>query len=317
MKIGDIFDVFSRRNKPAQELGYSVPKTVRARILMLCRDVVASDHLNSGNQNYSQEFWTEIHQRLLYQHGRVRLTQEPALQSVPEELGQFLVSCGDEEFLDFVEHIFKTKAASMMLDRRRTFIADINTFFAADNIGFELTDWVKEEVVERVYEYPFFGREAKVIKTLAYPQIIRKDSQAVHELAIVPALTLLSDPIYKSANQEFLAALDDYKRGDYRDCLAKCGSCLESVLKILCSQNNWSYRQDDTASRLIGIVRERAGLDTYFDQPLMIIATLRNRLSSSHGAGVETKTATKNIALFALNSTATAIVFLVSFRCER
>jgi hypothetical protein len=63
---------------------------------------------------------------------------------------------------------------------------------------------------------------------------------------------------------------------------------------------------------LVSTVIKNLGLDPYFEQPFMIIATLRNRLSSSHGAGMETKAPSQHIAQYALNSTAAAIVLLVN-----
>ncbi|MFC1905040.1 abortive infection family protein [Chloroflexota bacterium] len=44
----------------------------------------------------------------------------------------------------------------------------------------------------------------------------------------------------------------------------------------------------------------------------MIVATLRNRLSSSHGAGTKPKAVTENFARYSLNVTASAIIFLVN-----
>nr|WP_246311469.1 abortive infection family protein [Halomonas zhaodongensis] len=44
----------------------------------------------------------------------------------------------------------------------------------------------------------------------------------------------------------------------------------------------------------------------------MLIATLRNRLSSSHGAGAQAKVVPEHVATYAVNATASAILFLYS-----
>lgn len=311
MKLSQIFDVFSRRGKEVEPLVRNIPITLRNKILLYCRDIFSNSRSNWGSGNHTGEFWNEIHQMLLYRHGKFQLSNGNP-QSRSEDLINFLLHCQDDEFLDFIEYIFRVKCLFHVSTEENVLVAEINELFASENIGYELTEIVKEEVVEPVNEYPFFSREMKVIKTIAYPQVIRKDDQVIHATIIMPTLSLLSEPKYKTANQEFLEALEDYRKGDYGDCLTKCGSAFESVMKIICESKKWQYKQTDTASTLLGTIINKSGLESYFEQPLMIIATLRNRLSKSHGAGVTPKIATQNYARYALNSTAAAIVFLVN-----
>lgn len=311
MKFNQIFNVFSKRNKEIEPFVRNVTVTLRNKILLFCRDVFNNSRSNWGSGDYTGEFWNEIHQMLLYRHGRIQLTNGN-LQSGAEDAIKFLLTCKDEEFLDFVEYIFRVKCLFHVSTDENVLVSEINELFVSENVGYELTDMVKEEVVEPVYEYPFFGREQKVIKTISYPQIIKKDDQVIHTTTIMPAITLLSEPKYKTANQEYLESLEDYRKGDYGDCLTKCSSAFESVMKIICDNNKWQYNQTDTASTLLNTIINKSGLESYFEQPLIIIATLRNRLSKSHGAGVIPKEVTQNYARYALNSTATAIVFLVN-----
>jgi hypothetical protein len=180
-------------------------------------------------------------------------------------------------------------------------VKELNELFSSENLGYELTDKVEEVVFEPVYEYPFFGQDREVIEVIAYPEIIRKDEQSIHATIIKPALTLLANPKFKTANQEYLDALEDYRKGDYGDCLTKCGSAFESVMKIICDSKGWNYMQTGTASVLISTILKNTNLDLFFDQPLLIIATLRNKLSKSHGAGTRPKSVSQNIAQYALN----------------
>ena len=311
MKFSHIFDVFSKRNKEVKPFVPNAPLTLRNKIILYCRDVFSNSRSNWGSGDYTGEFWSEIHQMLLYRHGKFQLSNGYP-QSQAEDAINFLLNCGNEEFFDFVEYIFRVKCLFHVAIEENVLVSEINELFASENVGYELTEMVKEEVIEPVNEYPFFGREQKVIKTVAYPQVIRKEDQVIHTTNIMPALTLLSDPKFKTADQEYLEALEDYRKGDYGDCLTKCGSAFESVMKIICDSKKWKYKQTDTASALLTTIISKSGIESYFDQPLSIIATLRNRLSKSHGAGVAPKEVTQNYARYALNSTAAAIVFLVN-----
>lgn len=312
MKFSTIFNVFSRRDKPVEPFVYSVPITVRNKVLLFCNDTFSNRQGQWGGRDCALEFWEEIHQTLLYRHGRLRLVENGLAQSRAEDAMGFLLACKDEEFLDFVEYIFRVKCLFHVHAEENALVAELNELFASDNVGYELTEMVKEKVVEPVNEYPFFGSEQEVTKIAAYPQVIRKDGQAVHATIIKPVLQLLGSPRYRSANREYLEALEDYRKGDYGDCLTKSCSAFESVMKIICDDKHWTYRQTDAASTLIKTIVAETGLPSYFVEPLTIIATLRNRLSKSHGAGVQPKTVSENLARYALNSTASAIVLLVN-----
>lgn len=278
---------------------------------MYCGDLFSNNRSYYKSGNYAEQFWDEVHQMLLYRHGKFQLSDGQPQSRAHDVLG-FLLTCKDDEFFDFIEYIFRVKCLFHVSLEENIIVSEINELFKSENIGYELTEMVKEEVIEPVNSYPFSGREQKVIKTIAYPQVIRKDDQVIHTTTIMPALNLLSEPKYKTANQEYLEALEDYRKGDYGDCLTKCGSAFESVMKIICDSKKWQYKQTDTASVLLTTIISKSGLESFFEQPLIIIATLRNRLSKSHGAGVAPKEVTQNYARYALNSTAAAIVFLVN-----
>ena len=124
-------------------------------------------------------------------------------------------------------------------------------------------------------------------------------------------MALLRESAYAPANKEFLGALEDFRKGDPGDCLTKCGSTFESVLKVICAKRKWAYKETDTAAPLLKTVMQGAGLESFFETPMLVVATLRNRLSSSHGAGTGSRNVTEAKAEYAVNATAAAIVFLV------
>ena len=145
----------------------------------------------------------------------------------------------------------------------------------------------------------------------SFPQVVKKESEVVFQSAIEPVLNLLRDSRFNTPNKEFLKALEDYRKADYGDCLIKCGSAFESVLKIICDYNNWPFQQTDTASPLLKTVISNTNLESFFEQPLILIATLRNKLSNAHGAGTGSRNVSKGKAEYTINATASAILLVV------
>lgn len=311
MKFRAILDVFSKRDEEADVFLYKVPTTLRNKILLFCHDVFSNNQGTLVGHDYTTEFWNEIHQALQYRHGKVQLAENSYHSSKAQDAISFLLNCIDEEFLDFVEYIFRVKCLFHVSIEENELVRQINELFTSESVGYELTEMVKETVVEPAEQYPFFGQEVEKIKVVAHPKVIRKDNQVTHALIQKPTLTLLADQKFQAANEEYLEALEDYKKGDYGICLVKCGSAFESVMKIICDDKRWPYKQTDTARTLIRTIIANTNLDSYFEQPLIIIATLRNRLSKAHGAGTQSKTVSQHLARYGLNAVASAIILLV------
>ena len=125
-------------------------------------------------------------------------------------------------------------------------------------------------------------------------------------------LQLLSRREFAAADAEYLSALEDLRKGDYPDCLTKSCSAFESSLKVVIQANNWPYSETDTANQLIKTLIEHTGLDPFFETTLQIVATLRNRLSSSHGAGTAERNVPRHLAAYAVTSTGSSILLAVS-----
>ena len=295
-----IFGVFSRRSQPSHKANTPLTPQFKSRVLRLCTSTFLTYYPTFGLVSSVTEFWSEIREKLLYLHGRQTLSSTPTSDPIGEITG-FLFRCRDEHFLDFIELIFQIGVIWEETDPKtghlidiHTLIEDINVFLQADDLPYYLTGFIVTD-----------GRIE------AYPQIIRRDSEVLHETAIKPTLALLSQPMFTSANDEFLDALKDFRTGDYRDCVAKCGSSLESVMKIICHRKGWSYQQNDTAAPLLKHILPQTKLDSYFEQPIMLIATIRNRLSTAHGAGTQQKAVSRHVASYVINSTASTILLLV------
>lgn len=294
----NLFDVFSRREQYLTRAKIKpLTKEFRNRVLMLLRDTL---------QYQFRAFLRELQKKAAYLYGKFELSGAFTQPSPEDDLLNFFATCSDENFLDLIELFFRSDLPGVTWPDN-PLIPGINDFFRIDALPYHLTGYSMEE-----FNSSFHGTPTTAIRISEYPQIIRKDSEAIHRNAMEPALTLLNASQFKHANDEFLKALEDHRRGDYRDCLTKCGSSFESVMKVLCAKNSISYNENDTASALLKSLLGKGHLDQYWEQPLILIATLRNRLSSSHGAGAQPKVIPEHVATYAVNATASAILLLCS-----
>ena len=149
-------------------------------------------------------------------------------------------------------------------------------------------------------------------------EIIRVDSQYIHSKAVRPVLSLLSDAMYKSANEEFLKAHKHYRKGDYKSCIHECSNAFESVLKVICDNKGWEYTEKATAKPLLDIVYQNGLLPKYkksfFDNVRCVlesgIPTIRNNISG-HGHGSKEVAVPDYMAEHMLNLTASSILLLV------
>lgn len=303
--LDKIFDVFSRRPRPTEEPLPEVSGTFRNRVLMWCPEVFGNRQSEGFGQDFTHDFWTEIHRTLRYRKASFQLSEEYT-GSPAEDAIRFLLACSTENFLDFLEDIFRVECLFHVHKPTEDMVNELNRFFEIDGLPYFLTDYVTERVKSRLY-----GQECEAINVVSYPRVAIRGNQLVHDQAIVPALELLQRNYFRSANSEFLEALEDYRKGDYGDSLTKCGSAFESVLKVLCERRGWPYKQSDTASMLVKTLLNNTGLENYFEPLLMILPTLRNKLSKSHGAGTASIHVPQHIAQYAINTTASAILLMV------
>ena len=311
MLISKIFDVFSRRKVSGAHADAKIPNTTRTRVILWCSDLFRDRDTRFGSTEYLNQFWEEIHATFQMRLGRpvLSLARFQAANRTDDVI-QFLQSCESEEFLDFLEYIFRIDSFHHAIRQDDQIVDELNELLAVDDLPYYLTKFVREEKRERIESRG--GQEHIVTRTLAYPTVICKDNEVMHVTVIKPTLTLIQSPLFKNSNSEYLEALEHYRRSEFGDSLVKCGSAFESAMKVICHSKRWSFQETDTASALIKTIIQNTNLEGYMEQTLMIVATLRNRLSKAHGAGITDKKVARHIAAYALNSTAAAILLLSS-----
>ncbi len=293
MSFRYLSETFSHRQRQSPEPVAPLTPEFRNRVIMLC-----TEHFETQTgSHHSIDFWQDVRVQLRYVVGYPCLTDMRYANSPADQVLQFLMTCECEHFIDFIELLFRSEDYSRLEIQHgaNALVEDINVFFRLDDLPYAVTTFV---------------REAGLI--ISHPRVVRRDDEVTYACAIEPALILLRDKQFTSANQEFLDALADFRKSDYGDCVAKCGSAFESTMKILCDRKSWPYSQNDTASRLLNVIFQNSGLDRrLFEQPLINIVTLRNKLSNAHGAGTQQRVIHQHVAKYAINATAAAILLLV------
>ena len=149
--------------------------------------------------------------------------------------------------------------------------------------------------------------------------LIKQTDQYVHEEIVLPALTLLTNPQFRGAQEEFLSAHRHYREQRYKEAISDALKAFESTMKSILDEQNWAYdRTRDTASRLVQVLLEHELIpsmpQSQFAQLRGLLEsglpTVRNR-TSDHGQGTEPVTIPNYMAAYALHLAAANIVFLV------
>lgn len=213
-----------------------------------------------------------------------------------KEFTVFFENCEPEHVLDSVEvvmQLIEDAERNGLLDdecNARTVVGEINTRFVEHRVGFQYQS----------------GR------------IIVQTNMLLHSDVTTPALTLLCDPVFEGANQEFMKAHEHFRYGRNSECLVECNKAFESTMKIICNRRNWSYASTDTAKKLIDTCLSNKLVPTFTQQQLSSLRTLlesgiptiRNK-KAGHGQGVDRHEVSPHLARFALHLTGAAIVLLV------
>jgi hypothetical protein len=115
--------------------------------------------------------------------------------------------------LDFIEVCFQSRSGC----GRENGVNAINSVFQEEAIGYELTAWTEIETNEPA---KLFGRlTGGKSYRIEYPRIIKKDEQYTHAEIVQRCLVALANPKLVTANSEMLAALKEYREGNYADAL--------------------------------------------------------------------------------------------------
>ncbi len=201
-----------------------------------------------------------------------------------------------DHVFDVIEAVFAHCAAAegqWAIPPRVTPIAaavEINERFKEHNVGYQLVDG----------------------------KVVRTDSLLLHEEVVSGATALLRQPAFAGPNEEFLAALEHYRHGRYKECLNECLKALESTLKIVCDQKGWPYPANATARTLVARCFENGLVPDFLQSQFASlratlesgVPTARNRLAG-HGQGSTSVEVPPYLAKYVLYLTGASVILLV------
>ena len=310
-----IIDLFSKRQKrnrgevPDVYQYETIPQELRVQVIHLLEGVFQIVHYgdNVGEHHPTQDeatkwIYMRIQETLCDEYGVFTLgnRHDPDEDSV----FNFLLQTEEtEKVVDVIELAFRY--IELYIDRvvhQNEYVVTSERKISPDDAIAKLNHRFREHGVGYQYESG---------------QVIRVDSQLIHSKVVRPALQMLSDPMYKGANAEFLSAHKHYRKGRYKECLNDCLKAFESCIKAICAKRGWHYTERDTASRLIAIVFEKELIPTFMQSHFTGlkstlesgVPTVRNRLSG-HGQGAEEILVPEYVAAYALHLTASNILLL-------
>jgi hypothetical protein len=311
-----VFDLYSRRRKraagevPDVYTYDKIPEALRVQIVHIWGDAL-------GNPERIREFdnvcdtYQQIVETLRRAYGVFVLssaTDNPNDKRYAyQELRSFFLDTGGfknisalDKALDIIELTFK------LIDRvtRRP---EYLLRFDAD----EIADNAIEELNARF-------REHGVGYYFADGVIIRADSELVHAETVKPALAILRQREFATAQSEFLAAHEHYRHGKYPEALVEACKAFESTMKIICTKRKWQFDKARGALELVQVCLDNGLIPAYWQSHF---AGLRSVLSSAiltprnkqagHGAGSDPiHKPPDELVAYVLHMTAATILFL-------
>lgn len=306
-----VFETFSKRKKKLAMAGAvdvytydELPMTLRVQIIHIWREALGPYLVRSeydfDRSPSNNSAWEMIHDILCRELGRLSLGND--FGTPKDNCEQFIQDASTDHALDLIEVSFR------LVDRLIRKMPPHERQLC----GVELNpDEAINELNERFREH---GLGYQFVEG----NVARIDSEFVHENVVKSALRLIQAPGFQGSEDEFRKAHEHYRAGRNKEALNEALKALESTIKSICAVKGWEYPANATAKILIDLVFKQSlvspELASHFSGLRALlehgVPTMRNR-QGGHGQGPEVKEVPGSIAGFAINSCASAIVFLV------
>ena len=277
---------------------------------------VLADHPDFWS-NLWLNFWEDTHYELAKEHGKTSLSNE---HEPFTNIQNYFLKEGTptEKLLDIIEYTF-----SIMKKKALNSISKVYEFYERDIcLDSELKDTVNNEI-ENIFKESIkelntrFEEHSLGYALTSNGQIIRKDSDLIHNRIVEPAMNLLHDHQFTNALNEFSKAHKHYLKGRYNEAINEAHKSFESTMKNICDEKDWSYEKVKGAANLIDIVFKNGlikdCLNDLEDDLKKALKTglpkIRNK--TAHGQGKEITKVPRSLVQYALHLAATNIVFLV------
>ncbi|EOU1999901.1 STM4504/CBY_0614 family protein [Clostridium perfringens] len=314
-----ITDIYSKRLEKKKNINnvyeYEViPYKLRIQVIYIVRDAF-------GNL----QFWKIIRDKLCREYGVESLVNH-YIETYQDECESFLKEIDEvNKFLDIVELIF-----DIIQNKMDPTIKRLN-YTLDDN-----PDGLRILPEDAIFELNHRFKENNLGYEFIEGKIIRMDRKFTHNEIVRPALNLLFEEEFKSANDEFLTAHKYYKEGcskenpneDFKNAIINCNKAFESTMKIICEKNKeivTTYNIKHTANDLINDLIEANIIPNHLSNSFHgiknILKGLRSSLESGlpvirnkvgHGKGTEEEWVSEEFVTYAINLVATNIVLLIN-----
>lgn len=299
----NIADIYSKRKKAAEGtqpdvyVYDSIPLACRVQVIHIWNDALGTDKEYRDDTGHVREAYELGAMTLAREYGMFELTQD---RSYKEQLKNFFLKESDNDrVLDVVELTFR---CIDRITRKHDYLYKSDADQVAGAAISELNSRLREHACG--YEY-------------SDGEVIRIDSELVHETVTKPALSILRATRYHGAQEEFLKAHEHYRHGRYKEALTDCLKSIESVMKVICAGRKWVHPANATSKALIDVLLKNGLIPEFWQNHFSGlrsvlesgVPTSRNRLSG-HGQGEEITEVPPHLVSFVIHMTASTIVFL-------
>jgi hypothetical protein len=307
-----IFDTYSKRQiaaRPSEKseiFRYSIlPREFRVQVI----------HILNSSLGCVWPAWQRIHDAICRETGKPVLSRQATLykeksdrDGLASRVRGEIREGTTEEVLDITEIAFR--------------IVENLAEFSEDAFGYNGYAWksvgVEQSADDAVAELNHRFREHRLGYQYLEGQIIRLDSQFLHEEVVKRSFGLLKVVGFDGAFAEFMTAYDHFLHGRYKEAIVNANNAFESTMKSICAARTWNYASNSTASGLTRTLFEHDLIPEYIQSHLHTLrATLDNGLpqvrhnTGGHGQGPDPATVNDYVAAYALHLVATNIVMLV------
>jgi hypothetical protein len=306
-----VFDLFSKRRKrergetPDVYFYDKIPEPLKVQIVHIWGDALGipgRDHSSYNDIRETYQFVVRILRREYGQFALSKLTFDPNdVRYAYNELVEFFLKTNDiDTLLDIIEATFK---AINVLTREYRYLERNNY----DEVANEAIEELNKRFNEHGVGYRFSDNT-----------IIRIDSELTHAEVMKPALSVLRQKGFESAQSEFLAAHQHYRQSNGSEALVECYKAFESVMKIIATKRGWKFDKAKGAADLVRVCLDNGLIPPYWQSHFSglrgvlesAIPTPRNK-QAGHGAGAAPPSKPPaELVGYVLHMTAATILFL-------
>jgi len=292
----DVYDIFSKRMKkqrgetPDVLISEPIPQNFRVQVVHIWSETIGKLTSDFASQKH---LYKAVHSILCKEYGQFFLfSASEADYSTSADLSCWFLSEGNtEKVIDAIEISF----VAIQSHCNDNYMFDNKTY----NTNNEAISELNKRFLEHGLGYEYNGG-----------QIIPITEEFTHSEIIKKSLNILNENKYQVANQEFREGFEHYKKGKYEEAIVSALKAFESTCKIILDENGWSYNPKDPISKLIKALIDKGLVLPELEAPLTSgLPPIRNKLGG-HGAGKTPRQVPQEVAMYALQLSASNIVLL-------